>query len=86
MVSARDSNLSGVGGVFHDLNPALEGGHLEQGQVGLADVVEVHRRVLPRVVIVLFTLELVLDQFDREHFALIVDALQQATESVGELV
>ena len=36
-----------VNGVLHDGDPALEGGHLEQGQVGVAHVVKVDGRVDP---------------------------------------
>ena len=43
--------LPRVDGVVHDLDPALERCHLEQTQVRLPHVVEVHRRVLPRVVL-----------------------------------
>lgn len=43
--------FSGIDGIIHDLYPAFEGGHLEEAQVGFADVVEVHRRVLPGVVL-----------------------------------
>lgn len=43
--------LSRVNGVVHDLYPALESGDLKKAEVGFADVVEVHRRVLPRVVL-----------------------------------
>lgn len=45
------SYLSWVNGIVHDLYPALESGDLKKAKVGFADVVEVHRGVLPRVVL-----------------------------------
>ena len=42
--------LSAVGSVIHHCDPALEDGHLEQGEVGVAHVVEGDHAVLPREV------------------------------------
>lgn len=44
------AHLSGVNGVVHDLDPALECGHLEEAQVRLSHMIKVHPRILPRVV------------------------------------
>ena len=44
------SYLSAVGSVIHHCDPALEDGHLEQGEVGVAHVVEGDHAVLPREV------------------------------------
>ena len=81
-IAKEETYVSRVGGVFHDLHPAFEGGHLEEGQVGLADVVEIHWRVLPRVVAALGflqTLRLVFDELDRHNFALGIDTLNIAS-------
>ena len=67
--------LSGVCGVFHDLNPALEGGHLEEGEIGHAHVVKVHGRVLPREVGEALAVVLVLDDLDRNHLSVRVHTL-----------
>lgn len=50
-VGACELYFSRVNRVVHDLNPSLKGGHLEQTQVRLAHVVEIHWRILPRVVL-----------------------------------
>ena len=71
----RPCYVSTVGGVPHDRGPAFEGGHLEQGQIGHAHVVEVHRRVLPRVVREALAVLLVLDDFERHDDAVRIDAL-----------
>ena len=41
------TNFSGVSGIVHDRLPALEGGHLEQGNVGMTHVVKCDLRVDP---------------------------------------
>ena len=41
------SYVSAVHSIVHDVNPALENGHLEEGEVGVAHVVKVDVRVLP---------------------------------------
>lgn len=41
------SYVSAVHSIVHDVYPALEDGHLEQSQVGVAHVVKVDVRVLP---------------------------------------
>ena len=70
-----ESYFSRIGGVAHDMHPALEGGHLEQGQVGHAHVVKVHGRVLPRVVGEPFAVVFIFDDLDGHDHAVLVDAL-----------
>ena len=41
------SYVSAVHSIVHDVYPALEDGHLEESQVGVADVVKVDVGVLP---------------------------------------
>ena len=41
------SYVSTVHRIVHDVNPALENGHLEESQVGVAHVVKVDVGVLP---------------------------------------
>ena len=48
----KEADLGRVGRVVHDWHPPLEGGHLEEAEVGGADVVKVHARVVPRVAVV----------------------------------
>ena len=45
------AHVSAVHRVRHDLHPALEGGHLEEGEVGPAHVVKLHLRVAPHGVV-----------------------------------
>ena len=47
------SYISRVNGICHDLHPPFEGGHLEEGQVGPAHVVELHLGVDPHGVVLL---------------------------------
>lgn len=71
--------LSRIRGVLHDLHPPFESGHLEQGQVGLANVVKVHRRILPRVIVSvgqLFALRFILHEFHGHHLAFRIHALR----------
>ena len=46
-LSSTRSYLSAVHSRVHDVYPALEDGHLEEGEVGVAHVVEVDVLVLP---------------------------------------
>lgn len=67
-------DLAAVHGIGHHLHPALEGGHLKEGQVGVAHVVEVDLGVDPREVL-LEALELVVYHADGQPLALVVQAL-----------
>ena len=49
----RETHVTRIGGIGHDFEPALKGGHLKEGQVGPADVVKLHLRVSPLGVILL---------------------------------
>ena len=83
MKKKTEPYISGIGGVGHDRDPALERGHLEEGEVRVADVVEVHGRVLPSDVDAGQTrigrriaLRFVVDDVRFDRFArLVVDAL-----------
>lgn len=44
---ASSAYLATVHSTVHDVQPALEDGHLQQGQVSLGHVVKVHGRVGP---------------------------------------
>lgn len=44
------TDISRVYRVIHYLNPSFEGSYLKEAQIRFANVVEVHRRVLPSVV------------------------------------
>ena len=48
-----ETHVTRIGGIGHDFEPALKGGHLKEGQVGPADVVKLHLRVSPLGVILL---------------------------------
>lgn len=67
--------LSGVDGVVHDLNPAFEGGHLEQAEVRVTYVVKVHRRILPGVVLADARIPIRYDLV-AQHGPVVVDALR----------
>lgn len=43
--------VSRINRVVHDLNPTLEGCYLKQAQICFAHVIEIHRWILPRVVL-----------------------------------
>ena len=47
LASKLRSYVSTVHSIVHDVNPALENGHLEESQVGVAHVVKVDVGVLP---------------------------------------
>ena len=47
------THITRIGGIGHDFEPALKGGHLKEGQVGPANVVKLHVRVAPLSVILL---------------------------------
>ena len=49
------AHVSAVHRIRHDLHPALEGGHLEEGEVGPAHVVKLHLGVEPHGVVLLET-------------------------------
>ena len=49
------AHVSAVHRVGHDLHPALEGGDLEEGEVGPAHMVELHLGVEPHGVVLLQT-------------------------------
>ena len=57
------THITRIGGIGHDFEPALKGGHLKEGQVGPANVVKLHVRVAPLSVILLEASRNVWDDF-----------------------
>lgn len=53
--TSKETHVSGIYGVSHDLHPTLEGCNLEEGEVGPAHVVKLHVRVDPHGVVLLET-------------------------------
>ena len=67
--------FSGVRGVVHDADPALEDGHLEEGEVRVANMVKGHDRPGPSEVVLGQAGRPIGDQVGAQHVAVLVETL-----------